>query len=98
MKNFLLGLSLVGNAALAYTLLKDQDSVRELRDRVDAMTDEWSGKAQQIKGAVTGNTGDKVEGSFNEAKGNVKNAAQDVQSDVKDAAKDVKEKADEALS
>ncbi|CAH1854897.1 CsbD family protein [Convivina intestini] len=98
MKNFLLGLSLVGNAALAYTLLKDQDSVRELRDRVDAMTDEWSGKAQQIKGVVTGSTADKVEGSLTEAKGDIKETAQDVQDNIQETAKDVQEKAKKALS
>ncbi|CAK8054098.1 CsbD family protein [Eupransor demetentiae] len=72
MKNFLLGVSLVANAGLAYLLLKDEDAVKDLREKADAITDQLSGKAQEIKGDWSGDKMDSLKGNFTEAKGKVK--------------------------
>ncbi|GEN47770.1 CsbD family protein [Ligilactobacillus pobuzihii] len=82
MQKFLLGVSLTANAVLGYLLLKDEDTVEELRERLEHASDEVVGKVQQAKGSLTGDTEDKVEGAAKEAKSAVEDKAQD----VKDAA------------
>ncbi|WEV54039.1 CsbD family protein [Leuconostocaceae bacterium ESL0723] len=91
MKNFLLAASLLGNAALAYYLFKDEDAVKDLREKADAWGDQLNGKAQQLKGSLTGNNGDKLAGDFDEAKGRVEEGANNLKNQAKDAADDAKE-------
>ena len=86
MRKFLLGVSLTANVVLGYLLLKDEDTVEELRERLEHAGDEVVGKVQQDKGNLTGDTKDKVAGAAKEAKGAVEDKVQDVKEDVKDAA------------
>ncbi|KRN83531.1 CsbD family protein [Ligilactobacillus acidipiscis] len=86
MRKFLLGVSLTANVVLGYLLLKDEDTVEELRERLEHAGDEVVGKVQQAKGNLTGDTKDKVTGAAKEAKGAVEDKVQDVKEDVKDAA------------
>lgn len=86
MRKFLLGVSLTANVVLGYLLLKDEDTVEELRERLEHAGDEVVGKVQQAKGNLTGDTKDKVAGAAKEAKGAVEDKVQDVKKDVKDAA------------
>ncbi|GBG93799.1 hypothetical protein LFYK43_02580 [Ligilactobacillus salitolerans] len=88
MQKFLLGVSLTANAILGYLLLKDEDTVEELRERLEHASDEVVGKVKQVKGDLTGDTSDKVAGAVQEAKGTVADKAQDVKEDVKDAVED----------
>ncbi len=86
MRKFLLGVSLAANAVLGYLLLKDEDTVEELRERLEHASDQVVGKVQQVKGDLTGSTKDKVAGSAKETAGAAKDKAQDVKEDVKEAA------------
>lgn len=86
MRKFLLGVSLTANVVLGYLLLKDEDTVEELRERLEHAGDEVVGKVQQAKGNLTGDTKDEVAGAAKEAKGAVEDKVQDVKEDVKDAA------------
>ncbi|MCK8617208.1 hypothetical protein LNP00_02335 [Fructobacillus sp. M158] len=47
MKNFLLGVSLFGNAALAYALLKDDDRVADLKDKAQDVVESGKAKGQE---------------------------------------------------
>ncbi|MBS9336171.1 hypothetical protein [Fructobacillus papyrifericola] len=47
MKNFLLGVSLFGNAALAYALLKDDDRVADLKDKAQDAVEAGKAKGQE---------------------------------------------------
>ncbi|GKS81968.1 hypothetical protein LPAF129_16540 [Ligilactobacillus pabuli] len=47
MNKFLLGVSLTANVVLGYLLLKDEDTVEELRERLEHAGDEVVGKVQQ---------------------------------------------------
>lgn len=48
MNKFILGVSLTANVVLAYLLLKDEDTVEELRERLEHAGDEVVGKVQQV--------------------------------------------------
>ncbi|MBS9338478.1 hypothetical protein G6R29_02355 [Fructobacillus sp. M2-14] len=48
MKNFLLGASLFGNAALAYLLLKDDDRVADWKDKAGDMVETGKAKGQDF--------------------------------------------------
>ncbi|ABJ65272.1 CsbD family protein [Levilactobacillus brevis] len=81
MKNLVLGISLATNVALAYLLLQDKDQLKELQSRADNAADKVAGKAEQIKGAITGDTGDKLKGNWDEGKGEAKDLVDDVRKD-----------------
>lgn len=72
MKNLLLGFSVAANIALAYMIFQDKDQMEDIKSRFDALTDQAEGKAKQVKGAITGDAGDKVSGNVDEGKGKVK--------------------------
>lgn len=84
MKNLLLGLSLAGNLALGYTLLKKTDAFDKLSEKADILSDQLQGKAEQVKGAVSGDVSDKLSGDLKEAKGNVKAAVSDLKDELED--------------
>ena len=76
MKNLLLGFSVAANIALAYMIF--QDKMEDIKSRFDALTDQAEGKAKQVKGAITGDAGDKVSGNVDEGKGKVKEGVSDL--------------------
>ncbi|CAM2787272.1 CsbD family protein [Fructilactobacillus fructivorans] len=82
MKNLLLGFSLGANIVLGYLVLEDRYDLDDIADRVDNLSDVAEGKAQQIKGALSGDTIDKIKGDLQSGKGNLKNKAQDVKDDI----------------
>lgn len=84
MKNLLLGFSLAANAALIYLVLQDKDKLSSLSSRIDNVTDQVSGKAQQVKGAITGDTSDKFKGNVEEGKGKAKDIVDDVKESFAD--------------
>ncbi|WP_395318708.1 CsbD family protein [Fructilactobacillus frigidiflavus] len=84
MKNLLLGLSLAGNLALGYTLLKKTDALAELNEKADTLSDQLQGKAEQVKGALTGDTSDKISGNLKSAKGDLKEKAADLKDELED--------------
>lgn len=84
MKNLLLGLSLAGNLALGYTLLKKTDALSEVNEKFDILNDQLQGKAEQVKGAITGDTSDKIDGNLKSAKGNVKEKVSEVKDNLED--------------
>ncbi len=84
MKNLLLGISLTANIALAYLLIQDKDELKHLTKIAESKADQFSGKVRQVKGAVTGDTGDKAAGNFETGKGKVKEFAEDAKDDLKD--------------
>lgn len=84
MKNLLLGFSIAANAALVYLVLQDKDKLASLSSRIDNVTDQVAGKAQQVKGAITGDTGDKISGNFEESKGKAKDVVDDVKESFTD--------------
>jgi uncharacterized protein YjbJ (UPF0337 family) len=47
------------------------------------MKDQVRGKAEEIKGKLTGNRGDEMKGKVRQKVGNVKRAARDVKEDVR---------------
>lgn len=75
MKNLLLGFSLAANVALGYMLLQDNDQMKDLKQKFDHFSDEAEGKAQQVKGAITGDAGDKIGGNVKEGEGKIKEFA-----------------------
>lgn len=83
MKNLLLGVSLAANVALAYLVVADRDQFKALQSRADSAVDQVAGKAQQLKGSLTGDLGDKVKGNLREGRGDVKEVINDVKSDFK---------------
>lgn len=83
MKNLLLGVSLAANVALAYLVVTDRDQFKALQSRADSAVDQVAGKAQQLKGSLTGDLGDKVKGNLREGRGDVKEVINDVKSDFK---------------
>ncbi|GAP00141.1 hypothetical protein [Fructobacillus ficulneus] len=85
MKNFLLGASLFGNAALAYLLLKDDDRVADLKKKASEFTE--AGKEKRDELVALGKQ--KAE----EFKGQAKNKAED----AADAAQEAKQAADDSL-
>ncbi|NLS37992.1 hypothetical protein GHU05_03470 [Fructobacillus tropaeoli] len=48
MKNFLLGASLFGNAALAYLLLKDDDRMADLKKKANEFTEAGKQKGEEL--------------------------------------------------
>ncbi|MCF6515251.1 CsbD family protein [Lactobacillus sp. S2-2] len=78
MKNLLLGMSISANAVLGYLLLKENGSFEDIESQANNFADKAKGKAQQVKGAVSGDFSDKAEGNFNEAKGEVKDQMDDI--------------------
>ncbi|WP_341779156.1 CsbD family protein [Levilactobacillus sp. HBUAS70063] len=81
MKNLLLGVSLAANVALAYLVVADRDQLKALQSRADSAMDQVAGKAQQIKGTLTGDVSDKLKGNLREGRGEVKSVIDDVKSE-----------------
>jgi uncharacterized protein YjbJ (UPF0337 family) len=82
MKNLLLGFSLTANVVLGYVLLQDKGKISDLSSRLDNLSDQVVGKAKQVKGAITGDAGDKISGNVEEGKGKVKEAAEDLKAEL----------------
>ncbi|KRK35194.1 CsbD family protein [Levilactobacillus parabrevis] len=81
MKNLLLGFSLAANVALAYLVLQDKDQLKELQSRADNAVDKVAGKAQQIKGTLTGDVSAKAKGDLQEGRGEAKDIVDDVKAE-----------------
>jgi len=82
MKNLLLGFSLAANVALTYLVLQDKDQLEKLQSRADNAVDKVAGKAQQIKGTLTGDVSAKVKGNLQEGHGEVKDIVDDVKTEL----------------
>ncbi|GKT04167.1 CsbD family protein [Furfurilactobacillus sp. WILCCON 0119] len=72
MKNILLGISLAANVAFLYSLLQDDNRMKEIQSSLDNLSDQAEGKVKQVKGALTGDTGDKISGNVEEGIGKLK--------------------------
>lgn len=72
MKNLLLGFSVAANLALAYMLFQDDTQMTDIKDKLENLGEQAEGKTKQVKGALTGDTGDKVSGNVEEGKGKLK--------------------------
>ncbi|ANZ57456.1 hypothetical protein BGL34_05945 [Fructilactobacillus lindneri] len=85
MKNLLLGLSLGANVVLGYLVLRDYVEVdfEDLDQEASNLGDQVEGKAKQVKGALTGNTSDKLKGDFQSGKGELKEKADNVKDEIK---------------
>ncbi|MFD1548648.1 CsbD family protein [Levilactobacillus fuyuanensis] len=81
MKNLLLGFSLAANVALAYLVLQDKEQLKALQSRADNAVDKVAGKAQQIKGTLTGDVSAKAKGNLQEGRGEVKDIVDDVKAE-----------------
>lgn len=81
MKNLLLGVSLAANVALTYLVVADRDQLKALQSRADSAMDQVAGKAQQIKGTLTGDVSDKLKRNLREGRGEVKSVIDDVKSE-----------------
>ncbi|WP_237756171.1 CsbD family protein [Furfurilactobacillus siliginis] len=72
LKNLLLGFSVAANLALAYMLFQDDAQMAEIKSKLENLGEQAEGKAKQVKGALTGDTGDKLSGNLEEGKGKLK--------------------------
>ena len=81
MENLLLGVSLAANVALTYLVVADRDQLKALQSRADSAMDQVAGKAQQIKGTLTGDVSDKLKRNLREGRGEVKSVIDDVKSE-----------------
>lgn len=83
MKNFMLGISLIGNAFLGYKLIEKNGLLDEWKNRTNAMKDSLEGQLNQEVGQITDDPSQEAKGMIQEGAGNAKSKFEDVKQDLK---------------